>query len=103
MIHPRIKWMGDPWHEHHYGFYRPSKKLILINCNFAASVAHPDLIKSVIAHEYVHYLQDLYWSIKDWNNTHKMERFAMEIESFFIPEGWCIDIDKTLREPLYNK
>jgi Zn-dependent peptidase ImmA (M78 family) len=96
MVHPKIKWMSDPWHDYHYGFYRPPKKMIYINAHFAANAAHPDLIRAVIAHEYVHYLQDLHWSHKDWNDEYKLEAFAYDIENYFVPPEFKIDKEVVL-------
>jgi hypothetical protein len=98
VVHPTIKWMGDPWHNHMYGLYRPPDKKILINMHFAANVADPELIRAVIAHEYVHYLQDLHWGHKRWNDTYELEKYACEIEEHFVPEGFAIDWETSVEK-----
>ena len=95
-VHPRIKWLdGEDWHYKYYAFYRPCKKAIYINPIYARNfVLGGVMIKAVIAHEYTHYLQDLRWKIKDWLDAHKLERFAFEIENYFLPPEYQIDIDQ---------
>jgi hypothetical protein len=97
-IHPRIHWIGDIWHSEKYGFYSPVKRMIGINMHFAADVAHPDLITAVIAHEYVHYLQDIYWTKKAWEDIYNLEKYACEIESHFVPEPFQIDWEKSVEK-----
>ena len=98
MVHPRIKWATEPWHDGYYGFYRPEKpKSIYINAHYAANFLHSDLIRAVIAHEYTHYLQDINWSRKKWNDTYNLEKLAYEVENHFVPsEEFKLNIDECI-------
>lgn len=105
-VHPRIKWVTDSWHSQYYGFYRPDKKIIYLNAHWVTKfIESRPMTLAVIAHEYTHYLQDLRWSRKDWNDIPKLERFAYEVENHFIPGEYEINIDeqiKYLDKPMFD-
>jgi hypothetical protein len=98
MIHPRIKWVTGECHGKYYGFYRPDRpKTIYLNAHYTGNFICPkEMTQAVIAHEYTHYLQDLHWGRKRWNDIQELERFAYEVENHFVPEGYKIDIDREL-------
>lgn len=97
-VHPKIKWLdGEPWHHKYYGFYRLDQKTIFINAKWASKFSLGSvMVKAVIAHEYTHYLQDIRWSVKQWQNIPEVERLAMEVENHFLPEEYQLDIEAEL-------